>query len=197
MIEVSGRLYPVEQRYRPIEEDEETGEAPDLAEAIVDAVDDLSRLSADGDILVFLPGEREIRETAEESAQTPSGAYRDPAAVRAALRAGAGAGVPARRRTPHRARHQRGRDLAHGAGNQVRHRLRPGARQPLQLSQQGRDAAGGAHLPRLGGSARRPLRSREQRGVRAPVQRGGLSRTARSLPTPRFCAPPLRRSSCA
>jgi ATP-dependent helicase HrpA len=66
VIEVSGRLYPVEQRYRPIQEDEETGEAPDLAEAIVDAVDDLSRLSADGDVLVFLPGEREIRETAEE-----------------------------------------------------------------------------------------------------------------------------------
>ena len=66
VIEVSGRLYPVEVRYRAIEEDEKTGETPDLSEAIVDAVDDLSRLSVEGDILVFLPGEREIRETAEE-----------------------------------------------------------------------------------------------------------------------------------
>ena len=66
VIEVSGRLYPVEQRYRPIEQDEQTGEAPELSEAIVDAVDELSRLSAGGDLLVFLPGEREIRECAEE-----------------------------------------------------------------------------------------------------------------------------------
>ena len=66
VIEVSGRLYPVELRYRPIEQDESTGEAPELPEAIVDAVDELSRLSASGDLLVFLPGEREIRECAEE-----------------------------------------------------------------------------------------------------------------------------------
>jgi ATP-dependent helicase HrpA len=66
VIEVSGRLYPVEIRYRPIEADEESGEVPQLAEAIVDAVDDLSRLSAQGDVLVFLPGEREIREASEE-----------------------------------------------------------------------------------------------------------------------------------
>jgi ATP-dependent helicase HrpA len=66
VIEVSGRMYPVEMRYRPIEEDEKTGEAPDLAEAIVDAVDEVARLSAQGDVLVFLPGEREIREVAED-----------------------------------------------------------------------------------------------------------------------------------
>ena len=66
VIEVSGRMFPVEMRYRPIEEDEQTGVAPELAEAIVDAVDDVSRLSAQGDVLVFLPGEREIREVAEE-----------------------------------------------------------------------------------------------------------------------------------
>ncbi|PWT70231.1 MAG: ATP-dependent RNA helicase HrpA, partial [Proteobacteria bacterium] len=66
VIEVSGRLYPVEVRYRPVESDEQTGEAPDLAESVADAVDDLARLSADGDVLVFLPGEREIRECAEE-----------------------------------------------------------------------------------------------------------------------------------
>jgi len=60
VIEVSGRLYPVEVRYRPFEED---GDA-DLNDAISDAVEDLARLGQ-GDVLVFLPGEREIREAAE------------------------------------------------------------------------------------------------------------------------------------
>jgi ATP-dependent helicase HrpA len=65
VIEVSGRLYPVEVRYRPIEAQDEDEQEIDLPEAIADAVDDLTRLSASGDVLVFLPGEREIRETAE------------------------------------------------------------------------------------------------------------------------------------
>jgi len=64
-IEVSGRLYPVEVRYRPLGGDEEEQEDEDLEQAIVEAVDELARLGAGGDILVFLPGEREIRETAE------------------------------------------------------------------------------------------------------------------------------------
>jgi ATP-dependent helicase HrpA len=65
VIEVSGRLYPVEVRYRPIEAQDEDEQEIDLPEAIADTVDDLTRLSATGDVLVFLPGEREIRETAE------------------------------------------------------------------------------------------------------------------------------------
>jgi ATP-dependent helicase HrpA len=60
VIEVSGRTFPVEVRYRPQEEEEQ-----DLDEAIVDAVAELARERADGDILVFLPGEREIRDAAE------------------------------------------------------------------------------------------------------------------------------------
>ncbi len=60
IIQVSGRLYPVEQRYRPFEESREYG----LHHAIADAVDELWQSSA-GDVLVFLPGEREIREAAE------------------------------------------------------------------------------------------------------------------------------------
>jgi ATP-dependent helicase HrpA len=57
---VSGRLYPVEQRYRPFEESRDY----DLNNAITDAVDELWR-EGGGDVLVFLPGEREIREAAE------------------------------------------------------------------------------------------------------------------------------------
>ena len=91
VIEVSGRLYPVEIRYRPVES-ELTPRNPnagvagsagttkpataattsaargkqqrDLMDAIVDAVDELA-LNGPGDILIFLPGEREIRDAAE------------------------------------------------------------------------------------------------------------------------------------
>ncbi len=59
VIEVSGRLYPVEVRWRPFGTDK--GDDRDQAAAICDAVDELWRLGS-GDILVFLPGEREIRE---------------------------------------------------------------------------------------------------------------------------------------
>ena len=90
VIEVSGRMYPVEVRYRPVEgeaerraklrgeagrnggaggtagpaRDARPGDDGDLEEAIVDAVDELARIGS-GDVLVFLPGEREIRDAAE------------------------------------------------------------------------------------------------------------------------------------
>jgi ATP-dependent helicase HrpA len=63
IIEVSGRTYPVEIRYRPLV-DVDGEDERDLTDAILDAVDELGA-EGSGDILVFLPGEREIRETAE------------------------------------------------------------------------------------------------------------------------------------
>ncbi|MEN8166589.1 MAG: ATP-dependent RNA helicase HrpA, partial [Pseudomonadota bacterium] len=64
VIEVSGRTYPVELHYRPLEEEGSYERDDPMQQAIVDAVDELSRIDR-GDILVFLSGEREIRETAE------------------------------------------------------------------------------------------------------------------------------------
>src|SRR5690606_24982851 len=61
VIEVSGRSYPVEVRYRPVGEDHDDR---DQTQAICDAVVELTR-EGPGDILVFLSGEREIRDTAE------------------------------------------------------------------------------------------------------------------------------------
>ena len=58
---VSGRTFPVEHRWRPFEESREY----DLNRAIADAVDELWRGRPGGDVLVFLPGEREIREAAD------------------------------------------------------------------------------------------------------------------------------------
>lgn len=63
IIEVSGRTYPVEVRYRPIGGDELDNDK-DMTDSIVDAIDELSRESA-GDILIFMSGEREIRDTAD------------------------------------------------------------------------------------------------------------------------------------
>lgn len=87
VIEVSGRLYPVEVRYRPVEAFDKNADSNpnatsdaaaarrsalaakergqrDLMDAVIDAVDELARIGS-GDVLVFLPGEREIRDAAE------------------------------------------------------------------------------------------------------------------------------------
>ncbi|THV39462.1 ATP-dependent RNA helicase HrpA [Glycomyces buryatensis] len=61
IIEVSGRTYPVEVRYRPLLEDEVQR---DQTDGILEAVSELGRVG-DGDILVFLSGEQEIRDTAD------------------------------------------------------------------------------------------------------------------------------------
>jgi ATP-dependent helicase HrpA len=64
VIEVSGRSYPVEIVYQPLAGDEDDQDR-DLPEAIAAAVEELDRIDPVGDTLVFLPGEREIREAAE------------------------------------------------------------------------------------------------------------------------------------
>ncbi|GHE91149.1 ATP-dependent RNA helicase HrpA [Thalassotalea profundi] len=60
IIEVSGRTFPVEMRYRPLIEQ---GDDVDMISGIVNAIEELSSLDK-GDILIFLNGEREIRDTA-------------------------------------------------------------------------------------------------------------------------------------
>ncbi len=67
VIEVSGRTYPVEMRYQPLMDD--SGDTQDLASGIVDAVTELSRVDHRGDVLVFLSGERDIREAADALAK--------------------------------------------------------------------------------------------------------------------------------
>ena len=64
VLEVSGRTYPVEILYRPLTSKDEDDAEVELTDAIVDAADELARYG-EGDILVFLPGEREIREATE------------------------------------------------------------------------------------------------------------------------------------
>ena len=82
IVEVSGRTYPVEVRYRPLHD---SGEEADLGQAISDAVDELSA-EGPGDILVFLSGEREIRDTADLLAGRGAGTARGAALVLAGCR---------------------------------------------------------------------------------------------------------------
>ncbi|WP_405519045.1 ATP-dependent RNA helicase HrpA [Streptomyces canus] len=64
IVEVSGRTYPVEVRYRPLLEEDSDDSDRDQITAICDAVEELQG-EGKGDILVFLSGEREIRDTAD------------------------------------------------------------------------------------------------------------------------------------
>ena len=64
IIEVSGRTWPVEIRYRPLHGGNEDEQARDRSQALLEAVDELAA-EGPGDVLVFLPGERDIREAAE------------------------------------------------------------------------------------------------------------------------------------
>ncbi|MGW2203503.1 ATP-dependent RNA helicase HrpA [Streptomyces sp. NPDC001774] len=64
IVEVSGRTYPVEVRYRPLLEEDSEESDRDQITAICDAVDELQS-EGPGDVLVFLSGEREIRDTAD------------------------------------------------------------------------------------------------------------------------------------
>ncbi|MGW4880270.1 ATP-dependent RNA helicase HrpA [Streptomyces sp. NPDC004262] len=64
IVEVSGRTYPVEVRYRPLLEEDSEDADRDQITAICDAVEEL-QTEGKGDILVFLSGEREIRDTAD------------------------------------------------------------------------------------------------------------------------------------
>lgn len=64
IVEVSGRTYPVEVRYRPLLEEDSEEADRDQITAICEAVDELQS-EGPGDVLVFLSGEREIRDTAD------------------------------------------------------------------------------------------------------------------------------------
>ena len=64
VIEVTGRTFPVEMRYRPLVDDDPEVEARDQVQGIIDAVEEL-RSEGPGDVLVFLSGEREIHDTAD------------------------------------------------------------------------------------------------------------------------------------
>ena len=170
VIYVSGRMYPVEQRWRPFEDSRDYG----LNEAIADGVDELWQ-GGGGRRHPGLPaGRARDPRGRRPSAQAPvapaAGAQcRGAAAVRAAVAGGTGPHLRQPQRAAHRAGHQRGGNLAHRPRHPLRDRRRHGARETLQLPQQGGATAGGADQPGGRQPARRPLRPRGQRHLHPPV----------------------------
>jgi ATP-dependent helicase HrpA len=65
VVEVSGRLYPVEVLHEPLESSLDAGEPGTYVDAAVRAVANIVEISDPGDILVFMPTERDIRETVD------------------------------------------------------------------------------------------------------------------------------------
>ena len=199
IIEVSGRTYPVEVRYRPLVEepdDDEEGEPVqrDQTEAIVAAVDELIA-DTDGDILVFLPGRagdpRHRRRARSSRAEGPPRLRHRPA-VLAALRRRAAPGLRAAHPPPGRARHQRRRDLADGPGHHRGHRHRRGPDQPVL-----------GRAPRCSGcrSSRsaRPRRTSARAGAAGsrPASRSGSTPRRTSRAGPEFTEPEILRTTLA
>ena len=123
VVDVEGRGYPVEVRYRPLEGegDEEAGALASSTASSPPATRS-PQGSQRGDVLVFLPGEREIRDAHQALERRKYRAHRSAAAVRAAVGARPGPRVPSRQPAPHRAGDERRRNLADGAAHPLRGR---------------------------------------------------------------------------
>ena len=197
VVEVSGRTYPVEVRYRPVDRPRRRARPTTSAtrsSAISDAVDELlPNDRSRGDILVFLSGEREIRDTAEALRRT----WRATASLEilplyARLSAAEQHRVFAPAQRPAgRAGDQRRRDLADRARASVRRRPRHRAHLALQPPAQGAAAADRAGLPGLRQPAGGPLRpSSDGICIRLYAEEDFLAR-------PEFTEPEILRTNLA
>ena len=135
IVTVSGRGYPIEVRYLP---DPEDVEDPDLARAVLAG---FAQISAEpgpigkGDVLVFLPGEREIRDVGETLERELAGDV-EVLPLYSRLSWDQQSKIfTARYKAPRRTRDQRRGDLYHGTGDTFGHRFRDGTREPLQPPQ--------------------------------------------------------------
>ena len=203
VIEVSGRTYPVEVRYRPLTEplapddDDETEPAVtrDQTQGIVDAVAELAREPA-GDVLVFLSGEREIRDTTDVLRALALPRHRGAPFVRAAVGGRAAPRLQHPHRAPHRPGDERRRDLPDGARGSATSSTRAPRGSPVT-------ATGSRSSGSRSSRCRRPPRGS------APAAAGGwptacasgctrrqTTTRARTTPSPRSCAPTSPRSSC-
>jgi ATP-dependent helicase HrpA len=190
VVEIEGRSYPVEVRYRPIDPEDESPSP--LASAVATAAGELA-LDARGivgDTLVFLPGERQIEEALELLRRDAPTSRELLPRYSASPGDGAGADLRAAPIRPDHPRDQCRRDLAHDPGRAFRDRLGAGANQPLQSARQAPAAADRADLagerrPAQGtvgregeesasGSIRRPT-SPPGRSTRAEIHRTNLA----------------------
>ena len=161
VLSVEGRTWPVEVRYREAQALDD--DDPDATREIADSIDELWRGGV-GDVLVFQPGERGIRDAAAGLAK------RFPDTDILPLFG---------RLNTHRAGHEHRRDLTDGAGHNLCNRHRYGAYLSLQREQQSAAPADRKNIAGLGHSTSRALRAPGTGGVREAVQRSRLPRTSR------------------
>ena len=217
VIEVSGRTYPVEVRYRPLvaeagaggggEDSDDEGAAAedkDVQRGILDALDELERESS-GDVLVFLSGESEIRDAeaavrAHATRRGGAGPDRGAPPLRPALlrrpapgvRAVEGGGAA----PPGRARHQRRRDEPDRAGHPLRRRRGHRAHQPVLRAVEGAAPADRGDLAGVGATSARVAPAARATASRSGSTRRRTTSGGPSSPIPRSCARTSRRSSC-
>ena len=200
VINVEGRSYPVEVRYRPPEgegeqvvdgrtQDARGGERTHERRHRGRGRRDHPRRSRSGDVLVFLPGEREIRDAHRALAQRK---YRRTEVL--ALYARLSARDQDRVFQPgpaaaHRADHQCRRNLADGAAHPLRGRSRRGARQALFAAAEARPPAHRADLAGQRRPAQGPLRARRRPASAIACTRKPISCRGRAIPIRKSCAP--------
>ena len=170
VIEVSGRAFPVETHYIDVAEQDSEDDSSSQIAALVGDID-AGRFGSRGDVLVFLPGERDIRELARRLRHNPA---LDVLPLYARLSQAEQARVfdtASRRGYQGGTGHQCGGDLDHRPGYSLRDRPGRGADQPLQLSHQGPAPADRAGVPGQREPAPGALRPGCGRRVPATVQR--------------------------
>ena len=194
VIEVPGRTYPVEIRYRPLDEPDEDGnddEPMDEVQAVCEAVAELCR-EGPGDILVFLPGEREIRDTAEALAKADVRGLEVLALYGRLSSAEQHRIFEPHTRSPSVPVHQCGRNFSHGAGYPLCGRPRHGPHLALRPADQSPAAAHRADIPGLG--------QPESRGAAAASARAyayGFTRRRTSPARRPFTEPEILRTNLA
>lgn len=131
IIEVSGRMYPVDTHYRPIETmTEENGDFT-MIEAAAEQVTEIINHNLEGDILVFLPGERDIHELRRHLEDSPARSCDILPLFGRLANADQQRHLSPARSSPHYPIDQHRRNLAHRARYPLCRRHRPGTHQPL------------------------------------------------------------------
>ena len=195
IIEVSGRSYPVEVRYRPLIGERRRGRAVARPKASSPPCRSwIARIAAT--CSSSCRARNRFAMSSEALRQGEAASHRGAAAVCAPVDARSGADLREARRASRRARDQRRGDIADRAGHSPRRRLGPRAHQPLQRARQGAAPADRADLAGQRRSAQGPLRPRKRRASAFAVCGRRLRPHGRRSRRRRSCARISRASSC-
>ena len=180
VIEVEGRTHPIEIRYRPGEEGDDT------PEKVAGALEELR--DEPGDVLVFLSGGARDPRDRDPGRTPPAAGHRAVPPPCPDVRGPPAGVVRSSPPAPRGACDERRGDLADGAGDPLRHRRGHRQGEPVRASHRSAAAAGGADRTGLGRPARRAVRADRTGGVHPALRRGGSRGPARP---PRARDPPL------